>query len=133
MYTVRRSKLSLIIGYFLAESALIVILMGMFVIWRDEPTYLDWPIAITSYVIVAVFFHFLLFIGTFYSIHINGEMIEYHAFLRKTKVFHFSDIQKVEQSIGLDIKIVGHNDKKLFYVKQTDRNFDRFMNDVSEH
>ena len=129
-YTVRRSRLFLFIGYFLAEGVLIAILVGMLIIWRDEPTYLDWPIAILSGVTSALWFHFLLFIGTFYKVQVNGEAIEHHAFLRKTRKLFFSDIQKIEQSIGMDIKIVGYNNKTLFYVKQTDRNFDRFMIDV---
>ncbi|MDL2232165.1 hypothetical protein LJC63_01110 [Ruminococcaceae bacterium OttesenSCG-928-L11] len=132
-YTIRRSKLSLCIGYFLAEGALISILMAMLIIWRDEPAYLDWPMAILSWTVVAVFFHCLLFTGTFYSVRVNGEMIEYHAFLRKTKKLSFSDIQKITQSIGMDVKIVGHNHKALFYVKLTDRNYHRFMDDVSAH
>ena len=105
----------------------------MLIIWRDEPTYLDWSTAILSWVIVALFLHFLLFIGTFYSVRVNGEAIEYHAFLRKTRKLVFSDIQKVTQSIGVDMQLVGHNHKTLFYVKQTDRNFDRFIIDVSAH
>ena len=132
-YSVRRSRLSLCVGYFLAEAALTVILAGMYIIWRDEPTYLDWPIAILSWVAVALFFHLLLFSGTFYCIQVNGETIEHHAFLRKMKRLYFSDIQKVTQSIGVDMKIVGHNHKTLFYVKQTDRNFDRFMIDISAY
>ena len=132
-YTVCRSRLSLYIGYFLAESTLAAILVGMLIIWRDEPTYLDWPIAIASWITVALFFHFLLFIGTFFSIRVNGEAIEHHAFLRKTRKLFFSDIQKVVQSIGVDVKIVGHNHKTLFYIKQTDRNFDCFMIDVSAY
>lgn len=132
-YTVRRSKISLFIGYFLAEGALIAILMGMLIIWRDEPSYLDWPVAIVSWVVVASFFHFLLFLGTFFCIHVKGEAIEYHTFLRKTKKYHFSDILKVKQSGGLDIKIVGQNNRKLFYVKLTDRNYERFMLDVAAY
>ena len=91
-YTVRRSRLSLCIGYFLVEGTLMTILGLMLIIWRDEPTYLDWSTAILSWVIVALFLHFLLFIGTFYSVRVNGEAIEYHAFLRKTRKLVFSDI-----------------------------------------
>jgi len=132
-YVVRRSMVSLCIGYFLAEVTLIAILAGMLIIWRDEPAYLDWPIAILSWVTIALWFHFLLFIGTFYKVQVNGEAIEHHAFLRKTRKLFFSDIHKVEQSIGVDMKIIGHNNKTLFYVKKTDRNFDCFMIDVFAH
>jgi len=132
-YTVRRSKLSLCIGYFLAEAVLIAILIGMAVIWMDSPAYLDWPIAILSWITVALLFHFLLFTGTFYSVRVNGKDIEYHSFLRKAKKFTFSAIQKATPSIGSDVKITGHDNKTLFYVKLTDRNFDRFMSDVSEY
>jgi|GEM_PF-3067493 len=134
-YTVRRSKFSLYIGYFLAESLLLVFLVGMVIIWRDEPTYLDWPMAIASWIVVALFFHLLLFIGTFYKVQVNGDEIEYHAFLRKTKKLTFSDIKKITipqfSRLGVDLKVVGHDDKTLFYVKLTDRNFDRFMRDIS--
>ena len=133
IYTVRRSKLALFIGYFLAEGVLIAILAGMVIIWRDEPTYLDWPLAMFTFAVVAVFFHFLLFLGTFYRVQVTGDAIEYHAFLRKTKKLHFSDIQKVEQSIGADMKIMGHDRKTLFYVKLTDRNVDHFLTDISAH
>jgi len=130
-YAVRRSRVSLCIGYFLAEGVLITSLIGMVIIWRDEPTYMDWPIAIISWTIVALFFHFFLFLGTFYRVQITDDVIEYRAFLRKTKKLHFSDIQKIEPSVGVDIKIGGHNHKTLFYVKLSDRNFDRFMMDLS--
>ncbi len=132
-YTVRRSRISLFIGYLLAEGLLIAFLIGMFIIWRDEPTYLDWPLAIFSWVTVALYAHFLLFMGTFYKVEINGDSIAYHAFLRKTKHFHFSDIQKTKPSIGVDVKLVGQGNKKLFYVKQTDRNYAQFMEDVSTY
>jgi hypothetical protein len=134
-YTVCRSKLLLCIGYFLAESTLITILAAMLVIWQDEPSYLDWPVAITSWIACTVFFHSLLFAGTFYCLHIDAEneTIEYHAFLKKTKRLLFSDIVKVEHSVNMDVKVVGINKKKLFYVKQTDRNFDRFISDISAY
>jgi len=132
-YTVRRSKISLLIGYFFAEGVLIAILVGMCIIWRDEPSYLDWPVAIVSWVVVASFFHFLLFLGTFYCVHVKGEAIEYHTFLRKTRKYYFSDIQKVMQAGGLDVKIVGQNNRKLFYVKMTDRNYERFMLEITAH
>lgn len=133
MYEVRRSRLALFVGYFLAEDVLIGILVAMFFIWKEEPTYLDWPLAIVSWVAVALFFHFLLFSGTFYCIRVNGEMIEYHAFLRRTKRLHFSDIRSIKPSIGVDVKIVGHNNKRLFYVKRSDRNFNRFVADVAAY
>ena len=131
-YAVRRSKISLYIGYFLAEGTLLAILAGMAVVWCDDPTYLDWPMAITSLVVVALFFHFLLFVGTFYRVQVEGESIEYHAFLRRTKRLTFSDIKRVVPSVGVDMKIVGHNRKTLFYVKLTDRNLERFMADVDK-
>lgn len=132
-YVVRRSRLSLWIGYLLAEILLVALLAGMLIIWRDEPSYLDWPVAIASWVAAALFFHVLLFTGTFYSVRVDGESIEYRAFLRKAKKLGFSDIQRAEPSIGVDVKIIGQNNKRLFYVKQTDRNFDQFMADVSTH
>ena len=131
-YTVRRSKISLFIGYLVVEAVLISILVAMSIIWQEDPTYLDWPVAITSWGVVAVFFHLLLLKGTFYKVNINGDVVEYHAFLRKTKAVYFSDIRKVEQSSGFDMKIVGENNKKLFCVKITDRNYDRFMLDLSK-
>lgn len=132
-YTIRRSKVALFIGYFLAEGTLSLLLAGMLIIWREDPAYLDWPLAIISWVVVAVFFHFLLFIGTFYKVEINGDIIIYYAFLRKPKTLCFSDIQNYKSSTGVDVKIMGHNNKKLFYVKRTDRNFDQFMTDIVAH
>lgn len=132
-YSVRRSKLSLGIGYFFAESVLMAFLIGMLVIWQEEPGYLNWTLAIGSWIAVALFFHFLLFIGTFYKIKVNGEMIECHAFLRRKRIFSFSDISGVTSSAGLDVKITGHSNQCLFYVKLTDRNADRFLDDVAAH
>ena len=130
-YTVRRSRASLFIGYFLAEGTLVALLACMLVIWRDEPAYMDWPLAMASWVVVALFFHALLFIGSFYSVWVNGEAIAYRAFLRKTKRLTFANIRNATPSIGVDVKIVGNNGKTLFYVKRTDRNADRFLMDVS--
>jgi hypothetical protein len=101
-----QKKISLFIGYFLAQGALMTILAGKLIIWRDEPSCLDWPVAIASWVVVASFFHFLLFLGAFYCVHVEGEANECHAFLRKTKEHRFSDIHKVKQAGGLDVKIV---------------------------
>lgn len=132
-YAVRRSRLCLWIGYLLAEGALLAILLGLLIIWYEEPSYLNWPLAVFSWVTVWLFFHCLLFTGTFYRVQVHGEQIECHGFLRKPKQLCFSDICKVEPSIGLDVKVIGHNRRKLFDMKQTDRNFDRFMMDLSAH
>jgi len=133
VYVVRRSRLSIYIGYFFAESTLLAILVGMVIIWTEDSGYLEWPIASISWVVIALFFHSLLFNGTFYGVRVNGESIEYHAFLRKTKKLFFSDIKEITQSTGMDMKIEGYNHKTLFYIKRTDQNFDRFMLDVSEY
>lgn len=133
LYSVKRSRVSLLIGYFLAESILIAFLLGMFIVWQEDPGYLDWNFAIGSWLVVALFFHFLLFTGTFYKVAINGEIIKYHAFCRKTKTFYFSDIKKVRPSTGVDVKILGNNDKRLFYIKLTDRNAGRFLDDIYIH
>lgn len=129
-YTVRRSKLSLFIGYFLAEGLLVVILAALGFIWCNDPSYLDWPLAVFSFFVVALFFNILLLIGSFYKIQVNGDTIVYHAFLRKPKQFQFSDISHTKVSTGLDVKIVGHHKRCLFYIKLSDRNSDRFMDDI---
>lgn len=132
-YTVRRSKLALCIGYFLAEGLLLAFLAGIVFIWLETPSYLNWGEVVPTYIIIVLFFHFLLFMGTFYRVKIADETIEYHGLLRKTKKLHFSDIARVAPSGTMDMKIIGKNNKKLFCVKATDRNFNRFMQDIAAH
>lgn len=54
-YTVRRGTLSLCIGYFLAETTLLALVVTMLIIWREEPAYIDWPIAIASWLACFLF------------------------------------------------------------------------------
>ncbi len=130
-YTVRRSTFTLWFGYFLVEFVLMTLAIAMYMMWKDGYASINWSFAIVSWIMMALFFHGLLFVGTFYRIKIFETTIEYHAFLKRKRTYSFSDIKQVIQSHGMDIKVIGQNNKRLFYIKMTDKNINRFLEDVN--
>ncbi|MDR1410400.1 MAG: hypothetical protein LBJ12_09140 [Oscillospiraceae bacterium] len=148
-FVVRRSKIPIILCFSIAEPVLLAILIFFVYVWFDAKDNLilresiNFPFAFVSLVITAVFFHFVLLVGCMFKIIVNGNEIEIHRFLRRTKTFHLTDIKELRdvtimrysqlRHAGVrDFKIVSHGNKCLGYLKSSDRNYDLFARTFTE-
>ncbi|GHU65700.1 hypothetical protein AGMMS49983_13850 [Clostridia bacterium] len=143
-FVVRKSKISIIVGFSIVEPVLSAILVFLIYMWfdtKDDPILresINFPFALFTLIIIAVFFHFVLLMGLCGKFIVNGDDVELHRFLRRTKTFRFTDIKELRdvtvtkwsrlRHYGVrDFKIVSHGNKCLGYLQSSDRNFDLFV------
>jgi hypothetical protein len=147
-FEVRRSTFSLVVGFVLAEVVLLFLLFLVVYTYLDtveNPKIresLHFPSAVFTFFLMAVYLHCLLIIGSFYRlITVSGERIELRRFLRKTKTFSFSDIERLVENLTplhkryrlFGLKIIGKNDKVITYLKLNDRNYELFVATCLKH